>query len=401
MVGILGLNPLVFANTIYGVANIPNHRATNFPAYVQMGSFTKKDNAQSLVRKIQSKKFQNVKIKSEHNYYKVIVGPFKNTQHLMSFYYAFNGLKIAPVRPRQVSLRNEKNVHPLSISGKKSPTQAMLNEIHHDMPKWKPTIVKTDKPTPPPALKQRPLVSPLNGITSRWYLNGQVGGQFANINSSTTVNNGSGFASPNDQDLYSAQPKDGALLLGIGAGKRYELTHEWMKAVSLGLQYQYFYESNISGQVTEFSLPEFENYSYEWPLGSNLILANAKFNFRDYKQFSPYFSVGLGGVIQENSGYTEAAYSGVTARISPNYANNNSSRFAYILGVGLDYPIDNHMIFSAGYQYSDLGQIKSGYGQGSWSNERLSFGNYTSNAFVFSATYLFDQENTHFKLLEK
>ncbi len=117
-------------------------------------------------------------------------------------------------------------------------------------------------------------------------------GQFATINSSTTVNNGSGFASPNDQDIYSVEPNNSSLLLGIGVGKRYELNHEWMQAVSVGLQYQYFYERNISGQITEFSIPEFENYSYQWPLGSNLILANAKFNFKDYKQFSPYFSVG-------------------------------------------------------------------------------------------------------------
>jgi opacity protein-like surface antigen len=219
---------------------------------------------------------------------------------------------------------------------------------------------------------------------------GNVGGQYNKLNSTATVNNGSGFPTPYNQDLYSGKANDPSVLLGLGIGKRFELENEWVKAASLGVHYQYFFANTISGQITQFSLPQFQNYSYQWPVSSNVIFAQGKLNFKDYKAFSPYFSLGLGGVIHQNDGYTEHAYPEITPRISPNFSNNGGTQFAYLLGVGLDYPIGNQMTLSAGYQFSGLGRAKSGPGEGTWSGEYLDYGNYQSNAFLFSATYWFD-----------
>lgn len=356
-------NSIAFSDVIYGIDNIFNH-SNHFknPVYVQMGNYKNENTAYEMLRHVRSHHHQHTFIKPENGQYKVMVGPFENAHELQNFYQAFHQ-SIVP-NPKQNA----------------TPIPQVITPRHEI-----PMSPSENSPT----------------TNQRWYINGLVGSQFNNISSSTTVNNGSGFPPPYSQDIYSAQSPDASLLLGIGLGRYFELEHPWVKVASIGIQYQYFFANNINGNITQFSLPEFTNYQYTWPLATNIIVANGKLNFKDYKKFSPYFSLGLGGVLHQSDGYTESAYSNVTPRISPNFSSSSNAQFAYLIGVGLDYPIGKQFILSAGYQYSGLGKVQSGKGEGSWSGETLNFGSYASNAFVFSTTYLFDTQFSNFKFLEK
>lgn len=333
-----------FAKVIYGIEHIPDAIKTiDYPADVQVGSYSTESHAQKMMHRVRIKTHLQPWGEFKSEQFKVLVGPFYNQKALMSFYESWHSQSIPTLKP-QVSVKS--------------------------VPILDKDIALTK--------------------SSRWYLNGQVGSQFSQMGSSTTVNNGSGFQSPYNQDIYSASSPDGALLLGLGLGRRFEWNHPWITATSLGIHYQYFFSQDIQGEITQFSLPQFKNYSYSIPLASNVIFGNAKFHFKDYRDFSPYVSVGLGGVISKGDGYTETAYANITPRISPDFSMQNNTQFAYLIGVGIDYPLAQQFILSAGYQYSGLGQVKTANGQGSWSGENLEFGNLTSNAFVFGVTYLFD-----------
>jgi opacity protein-like surface antigen len=227
-------------------------------------------------------------------------------------------------------------------------------------------------------------------LSTTWFANGQIGGQKGHLASSTTVNNSSGAAAPFNQDIYTINNPHMSTMLGIQLGHRWDFATEWITAFSLGAQYQYFFAYHTSGQVMEFSLPEFTNYNYRWQSASNLILGNAKLNLIRYKKFSPYVNGGLGTAYNDNMNYSEIPLGSVTPRTSPDYAGNSGSQFAYILGAGLDYYYNPQLIVSAGYQYSNLGTLFSGYGAQTWSSQRLNFGTYQSNAFLVGLTYLFD-----------
>jgi opacity protein-like surface antigen len=150
--------------------------------------------------------------------------------------------------------------------------------------------------------------------------------------------------------------------------------------------YQYFFAPNLSGEVTQYSLPDFTNYTYSWKVASSLVSAHAKLNGPIYHRFSPYVSGGL-GVVYSKSQYSETALGDVTPRISPNYGSIGA-QFAYVLGAGIDYALrPQQLILSAGYQYSNLGTFNSGYGTGRWLNERLNLGANQSNAFILGLTY--------------
>lgn len=224
----------------------------------------------------------------------------------------------------------------------------------------------------------------------QWYLAGQLGGQTATTDSSTTVHNGSGFPAPFDRDIYTASNRNMAVLLGLEAGKRWDISHAWLSAFSIGLRYQYFMNTDVHGEVIQFSLPQFTNYDYKWQSASNLLLANAKLNFKQYQQFSPFVNAGLGGVFYRDGKYSETALADVTARISPNYGSRSGGQFAYQLGAGIDYRFSETTILNAGYQFSNLAQMQSGSGTDSWSSQSLHFGNLHSNAFLLGMTYLFD-----------
>lgn len=332
------LSECAHAHIIYGVAKIHDmqQHTMNKPVYVQTGSFSNLYAATEYQRHLKTKTIYTVFIKHSDNQYKVRVGPFYNYTTLKDFARRFS-------------------------HGKSIKQPAVLRPV--------------DMSTP---------VNP-----AAWFVNANVGGTKAGTGSSTTVDNGSGLASPYNQDIYNADGSDRSLLFGIQVGRHWEMDNPWLSAFSLGVQYQNVSTSNFSGQVIEFSLPEFTNYNYKWNMNSNLVLANAKLNLINYKRFSPYLNGGAGIVLNKANGYSESALSGVTPRVSPGYADNPSTQFGYILGAGIDYQLSPTLIVSAGYQYSNLGTANSGAGVDSWATQHLNFGSYQSNAFLLGFTYLF------------
>ena len=318
------------ATTIYGVDHINTFRhMTHEPVYVQMGSFTKALVAENYQQRLRKTTTYPVIVRFSAGKYQVMVGPFHTDKALKDF-------------------------------AKKS----------YKNPKGKSTYPVQETPS--------------------WFANAQAGGQKMSFRSSTTVNNGLGLPSPYDQDIYTVGRPEMTGLLGFQLGHRWALSSEWLTAFSLGAKYQYFLASQVNGEVIQYSLPQFTNYTYQWQAASNLILANAKLNFIDYRGFSPYINAGVGAVFNINEVYSETPLAGVTPRLSPDYGSNAGSQFAYILGAGIDYQLTPQFIISAEYQYSNLGNLSSSSGSNGWTSQSLNFGLNQSNAFLLGLTYLFD-----------
>lgn len=341
-------SPVAFSEVIYGVDAIPKYKnSSKLPAYVQLGNFKNKDYAQKLFYEVQHKHASKTVIKSTHQGYAVVAGPFQSIASLMNFYDKFQ--HSSSVTVEGAGLTHLKNYE---APQQYSSTQQASSSSH-------------------------------------WYMSGSVGGQYSQLASSSSVNNGSGLVAPNDLDIYSANSNHASAILGLSLGKRYEVNRGWLTTASIGVQYQYFVGNKVTGEVTQFSLPQFKNYQYQWSMASNVLTANAKLNFKASSQLSPFVTLGIGGV-KHCGGYTETASANVTPRVSPGFSSGSSLQFAYLVGAGIDYSLNQQLIFNAGYQFSQLGQAKSSDGQGSWQSEHLNFGNYYSNALVLGVMYLFD-----------
>lgn len=229
-----------------------------------------------------------------------------------------------------------------------------------------------------------------------WILSLGVGAQYPQWNNPMRVNNGSGFTSPYDVDLYSTENKRESVF-AVMAGRRWERADFWLPAYSFGVFWQHFFRTQLGKKITLYSDPEFTNYKYNWELTANMVLASAKINLFRYQRFSPFFNVGIGSSFNRTSDYKEKALPGITPRESPGYANFSTSEFAYHVGAGIDFHLSPKLLFSVGYTYQDLGQISSGPGKNTWSNQSLNPGSYTSNEFLVSISYIFGSKQTTFR----
>lgn len=226
---------------------------------------------------------------------------------------------------------------------------------------------------------------------ANWFISIGAGVQFPEFNPSITVNNNSGFPHPYNEDIYSTIQNSKAVI-GAEGGRRWERDSRWLNAYSLGLFYQYFFATNAGRTVMQYSLPEFTNYNVSWNLSSNLLLATAKLNlFESVSKVSPFINGGMGVAFNHSSDYAEFALSGVTPRVSPGFANNTTSQFAYALGVGIDYQIRPPLVVSLGYNYQNLGKFSSGAGMGSWIGQSLHLGTYQSNNVFVAISYILEK----------
>ncbi|HEU5281048.1 MAG TPA: outer membrane beta-barrel protein [Gammaproteobacteria bacterium] len=223
--------------------------------------------------------------------------------------------------------------------------------------------------------------------TNHWFLSAGGGLEYPHFNANTRINNGSGFAPPADQDIYSYDNNHHPFVTFAG-GYRYRWNQTWFPALMLGLTYQYLLSNDVGGKITQFSDPTFTNYNFRLDVSASILLAAAKLNLFQYRQFLPYVSAGLGGAYVRTGSYGETALPNVTPRTSAGFAENTKNQFAYTLGAGLDYFITPTLIISAGYQYLNLGHLYSGNGTSQWSGQSLNLGSYYSNEVLMNLTYL-------------
>ena len=218
-----------------------------------------------------------------------------------------------------------------------------------------------------------------------WFVGLGVGAQFTSWRSDMRINNGSVASAPYDR--FSMTNNNGPVL-AVSTGRRWKNEDVWFPAYSLGIFWQYFFKTSISGQIEQYSLPEFTNYNYHLHETTNILLASAKINLFQYRMFSPFIHGGIGGALSHISNYIENAKAGIIPRVSPGFRNANSCEFAFNIGVGIDLQLMPQSFFSVGYIFQDIGPISSSTGIGTWAHQVLQPGFHYTNEVLITVTYL-------------
>lgn len=222
----------------------------------------------------------------------------------------------------------------------------------------------------------------------KWYIALGAGYMLPEYSQSVQINNNSGFTPPSNQDIYTADRENNANILAE-VGRRWSADKYKLKAVSLGLQYQHMFASDIGNNITQYSNPDFLNYNYHLDFKANLLLLNSNIELFTWNALTPYLSVGAGLIQLIATDYTETALAGVTARTSPDFKREAGYQFAYQLGAGLNYQIRPDTSVALSYLYQHLGKLKTEKGSAAWSDRSLDFGNaYSHTFFVTLSHYL-------------
>ena len=70
------------------------------------------------------------------------------------------------------------------------------------------------------------------------------------------------------------------------------------------------------------------------------------------------------------------------------FANHNQSAFAWGLGVGLDYNLNQHIRAGVGYQFADLGSVSLGVTPAESTTQTLGLSHLYTNQLRFQFTFL-------------
>lgn len=191
--------------------------------------------------------------------------------------------------------------------------------------------------------------------TQPWYVGIGAGATFLAADSSSV------FTSPGwPDDKYTIDNVDTSALFSVFGGYQWERDCQWLPFLSVQARYYYSTESNVKGKVRQFSLPELENYHYDYSLRTQSVLGLLKANMYRYNRVAPFVLGGVGVAWNKTSDYHEKAYPNVTPRPSPDFKGETTHHFAYLFGTGLDFILTQNIWLSATYHFEYLGHARTG-----------------------------------------
>ncbi len=134
---------------------------------------------------------------------------------------------------------------------------------------------------------------------------------------------------------------------------------QWFTALEPQINGYYLGQSSIHGDVWRFGSPAFNDMTYNMPVESYRLMLDGALTVVTRKQYSLYVKGGIGNA-WNRVGYSDADRNGIPC--SEQFLNLNStthSSFAWEVGAGLSYVINNRFALTLEYLYTDLGTVKT------------------------------------------
>jgi hypothetical protein len=278
-------------STVYGINGIPSLTSRAHPPfYVQVGAFKHQASAQKIKNRYGA--HYSVTIKKHGALYAVIIGPISSLIQLRQL----AGLShIAPASPPPANW--------LSMPERKSSSL-------HAYPRYLPVtpITRKHRPrshkiipahqvitaTPNQTWQEKVPHRSNTGTSHEWVqpnslpeqdrsllLKLEVGEAFTNYPNHMLVPNGSGFSAPYDQDIYTTK-QNTRPEISVMLSKQMGLSFSALRSLSLGVRYQYLLPQNLGGDITQYSIAEFYNYTYHWNASAQVITLESKLNMLQY-----------------------------------------------------------------------------------------------------------------------
>lgn len=145
----------------------------------------------------------------------------------------------------------------------------------------------------------------------------------------------------------------------------------------------------ITGDVWQFGLPAFDNFTYRYEISHGRVMLSNKFltAWRRYPGLLPYVSVELGAAFNRASGYHETPTTALAIPMTP-FSNHSQTSFSWGLGVGGDYSVSDHIRVGVGYQMADLGSASLGTTPAATTHQSLGISHLWSNQLRFQLSYI-------------
>ena len=144
----------------------------------------------------------------------------------------------------------------------------------------------------------------------------------------------------------------GALAVG------YDFNRKFMVPIRAELEYSAFTE--VEGKRSQgFSGPFNGRWTAKQTFQVQTLFLNTYYDFHNSSQFTPYVGAGVGmAFIGSDFSFTGEDYD-TPETSSGTSGSNTSSNFAWNIGAGLGYEVNEHFTVDLGYRFVGLGEAKS------------------------------------------
>jgi len=162
----------------------------------------------------------------------------------------------------------------------------------------------------------------------------------------------------NDWNTFAAQLGIGYLYYLNGA-QEYSENLQWFPWVEPEINGYYLGQSTIKGAVWRFGSPVFNDMTYRMPFESTRLMFDTALTIASKKQYSLFVIGGIGGA-WNRVGYSDSDNIGLPcASQNLGLNSNTNSSFAWEVGAGLAYALNNRIALSLEYLYTDLGNAST------------------------------------------
>lgn len=145
----------------------------------------------------------------------------------------------------------------------------------------------------------------------------------------------------------------------LGNAQRYADRVQWFPMIEPELNVYYNTYQN-TGNVYRFQNPNFSALSYNMPVHSTRLMLDGALTVASWRQLSTYGIVGIGESWNKVY-YRDTDHSGDTCNLQSLSLNSrNNSNFAWEVGAGVNYAINNTFALSLEYLYTDYGSLSIG-----------------------------------------
>ena len=224
--------------------------------------------------------------------------------------------------------------------------------------------------------------------SSCWFIGaGGALNQMKTENDTILVNNFATYAPlGNQNDLFTVNSPNTNASLFLYGGYTWAQKQTFLPEISLAMRYEYLSPTKISGSIDQYTLPGYYNYNYQMNASAHVFTLLSKVDLVTFGSFAPYVSVGVGIARDRLYNYQETDIPPAN-RDSAGFGDSSHMNFAFNLGAGLDYFINDNVSLALGYEHDDLGSLESNPAAAQYQGQRLSFGSLTANRILFNAFY--------------
>jgi opacity protein-like surface antigen len=165
--------------------------------------------------------------------------------------------------------------------------------------------------------------------------------------------------------------------------------HPFLSA-QFGLSYTRPATMNVQGSIWQFGTPQFYNKGYQYYIQSQQAMLEAKLltTIATPYPLHPYFMLGLGESFNKSFGYTEIPLAPYASVNPAGFARNTSHSFVYMVGIGLDVNVAEHVRVGASYRQTELGDTHLGTMPNQTGSTELSYGPLRTNEVLVNLTYV-------------